>query len=220
MASLAEQAPEAPEAPARAPSVRAPSVVPVTSSSPVSSSAPPPPPPLAHGAIVEIHSLSSASAVSLNGQLGEVGGALDAETERFPVHLLREKRKLAVKPEHLRRPTRVPQEQQDKSVGMAHAAAVKLAALQELMARGIGHARGNRAKEANALYEQALSLLFTALEDDPLNWTAYHTFGDLCTLQRQHADAVPHYRRAAENGGGDRSRQSLAQAIEQCGDAV
>ena len=136
------------------------------------------------------------------------------------MHLLREKRKLAVKIGNLRRPSPVPKDQQEKSLGMVHAAAVKLSALQELIARGIGHARGNRAKEANALYEQALSLLFTALEDDPVNWAAYHTFGDLCMLQRQYADAVPHYRRAAENGGGERSQQSLAQAIKNCGDAV
>lgn len=174
----------------------------------------------AHGTIVEIHSLSSSRAKSLNLQLGEIVGGFDPETRRYSVHLLREKRRLAVKAENLRRPQRVCKDMREKSLGMAHSAAVKLAALQEMLSNPNAHATNTYRKDAKLLHDQALNLLFTALEDDPLNFVAYHTFGDMCVLQGRYADAVPHYRRAAENGGGEQSRQRLLVAVQNCGDAI
>ena len=153
------------------------------------------------GSIVELHSLSK---VELNGKIGECG-KYDNTTGRQTVILLDTKKKLAVKCINLKRPALTSEElkQADAEVDDA------ISRLRQCQ-NGQGDQK---------LFDSVLTSLKDIIKRYPSCGKAHMIVGDALHMASVHPkDCLPHYRRAAENGGGSHARLSYSGMLGESGD--
>ena len=169
----------------------------------------PMPSPIPPGTMVQLHSLSTEV---LNDQIGECG-ALNEQKGRYSV-VLQDGRTCGVRPANLRRPRSPSAAAAKRSAKLADEGLAMLSTLRAT------------AGVADPMAFIALNKTLTqALELDPCCARAHQALGDACVL-RDHtganralnAAAIKHFRRAAENGGGNEARFLLSGCLGRSGD--
>ena len=161
------------------------------------------------GTMVELHSLSNDA---LNGRIGECG-AFNSTTARQAVALVRilkePIKKVAVKLKNIKRPfiTKEALTAADKETSAANGKLVQC--------------RNGQVTDPNQLqsiFQEACELLVDIIQRVPTCAAAHQTLGDALHMTGDFAKALPHYRRAAENGGSLHSRLSYSGMLGETGD--
>ena len=163
------------------------------------------------GTMVQLHSLSTEA---LNDRIGECG-ALNEQKGRYSI-VLQDGRTCGVRPANLRRPRSPSSAAAKRSAALADEGLAMLSALR---------ATAGTASTDPMAFVALTKTLTQALELEPCCARAHQALGDACVL-RDHtgtnralnAAAIKHFRRAAENGGGNEARFLLSGCLGRSGD--